>query len=62
MSAATLPKQSSVTYRKEPTATEMQKEMREFANRLQKNPDQAKDFLQRAGILNAKGKLSTPYK
>lgn len=49
-------------YRAEPSSAQMRKEALAFAQKLRNNPEKAKQFFQRAGILNRSGKLATPYK
>lgn len=62
MTTANTAKLKSGQYRVEPSSAQMRKEALAFAQKLRSNPEQAKQFFQRAGILNRSGKLATPYK
>lgn len=49
-------------YRPEPTAEQMQQEMKAFAAQLHKDPDRAREFFKAAGILTGTGRFASPYK
>ncbi|MEB0029408.1 hypothetical protein QN372_01470 [Undibacterium sp. RTI2.1] len=62
MTSATLSRKKPEQYRAEPSSAQMRKDALAFAAKLRSDPVKAKEFFQRAGILNAKGQLTDPYK